>query len=112
ATSASPTPVPVPPVTAAAKPVPENPASPPQVATSAAAAPALAPGRQLAAVPSAGVGADGRLAVVSFASGASELPESARMLLDQAAAEMKRDDQVRLQLIAYAAGTEATSSQA
>lgn len=63
-------------------------------------------------MPPTNVGPNGRLAVVSFGSGTAELPEAARALLERTAAEMKRDETTRLQLIAYAAGTEDASSQA
>ena len=76
------------------------------------AEPAPVAGQQLAALPPAAVGVDGRLAFVSFPSGTSELPEAARALLERTAAEMKRDDTTRLQLVAYAAGTDDASSQA
>jgi outer membrane protein OmpA-like peptidoglycan-associated protein len=52
------------------------------------------------------------MAIVSFATGTADLPEAARSLLERTATEMKRDENARLQLVAYAAGTEDASSQA
>jgi outer membrane protein OmpA-like peptidoglycan-associated protein len=116
---AAPAPAPQPePVVVAAPAVPAPPPAPtpappaPQVATSPAAEASPAPGQQLAALPPANIGGDGRMAVVSFPTGTADLPEAARMLLERAAAEMKRDENVRLQLVAYAAGSDDTSSQA
>lgn len=115
--AATPEPVPAPPVVTPplpSQPLIATPAStaPVQVATSPAAEAAPAAGQQLASLPPATVGGDGRLAIVSFATGAADLPEAARNLLDRTAAEMKRDESARLQLVAYAAGNDDASSQA
>jgi outer membrane protein OmpA-like peptidoglycan-associated protein len=107
-TEAPPLPVATPAPPAAPAPVP----SPTQVATSPAAQAAPAPGQQLAALPPANIGSDGRLAIVSFPTGTADLPEAARNLLERAASEMKRDESARLQLVAYAAGNDDATSQA
>jgi outer membrane protein OmpA-like peptidoglycan-associated protein len=93
-------------------PAPVAPAAPAQVATSPAAEAAPTAGQQLASLAPANVGSDGRLAIVSFQTGTADLPEAARTLLERTAAEMKRDENARLQLVAYAAGNEDASSQA
>jgi outer membrane protein OmpA-like peptidoglycan-associated protein len=69
-------------------------------------------GQQLASLAPAKLGGDGRLAIVSFPTGTADLPEAARTLLERTAAEMKRDESARLQLVAYAAGNDDASSQA
>jgi outer membrane protein OmpA-like peptidoglycan-associated protein len=110
--------------TAAAEPTkPQAPASPPAIPAASTApvkpldppaAPAVpaAPGQQLAALSTAAVGADGRLARIDFAIGGAELPEVARPALERAIGEMKRDENARLQLIAYASGGDEAGSQA
>lgn len=57
-------------------------------------------------------GAEGRFARVDFVAGGADLPEMARTTLDRAVAEMKRDENSRLQLIAYASGGDEAGSQA
>lgn len=57
-------------------------------------------------------GAEGRFARIDFAAGGADLPETARTTLDRAVAEMKRDENSRLQLIAYASGGDEAGSQA
>jgi outer membrane protein OmpA-like peptidoglycan-associated protein len=111
---AAPAPAPAPPAPPAPPPqaAPAPPPAPVQVATSPAAEEARTTGQQLASLSPANVGGDGRMAIVSFATGTADLPEAARNLLERTAAEMKRDESARLQLVAYAAGGEDASSQA
>lgn len=85
---------------------PEIPPPPPpvlQAPMNTDAVTAAAPGQQLAALPPAAAPAgDGRLATVAFVSGAAELPETARSALNRVASDMKRDESVQVQLLAYA----------
>ncbi len=68
----------------------------------------------MAALPlSAGrAAADGQFGRVEFGSAAVDLPDSAKRVLDQAAATLKGDEGARLQLIAYASGGDEAGSQA
>lgn len=76
----------------------------------AAAAPAPAP--QVAALPPASQPTEGRVGRLDFGSGVADLPANARDALDKAAAEMKQDESVRLQIVAYATGGDEAGSQA
>jgi outer membrane protein OmpA-like peptidoglycan-associated protein len=49
---------------------------------------------------------------IDFGVNVSDLPPTGRESLDKAAAEMKRDDGTRLQIVAYATGGDESGSQA
>jgi outer membrane protein OmpA-like peptidoglycan-associated protein len=78
----------------------------------AAAPPAPAPAPQVAALPPASQPVEGRVGRLDFGAGVADLPTNARDALDKAAAEMKQDESVRLQIVAYATGGDEAGSQA
>ncbi|HTY70440.1 MAG TPA: OmpA family protein [Alphaproteobacteria bacterium] len=99
ASAPAPAPAPAPPAASA-------PAAPP----AAEGAPAPAP--RVAALPPPSTPVQGRVGAIPFASGAADLPADSKSVLDQAAAQLKRDDEARLQIVAYASGGDDAGSQA
>ncbi len=75
------------------------------------AAPAPAT-QQMAALPPPSQSVDGPFGRIDFAVNAAELPATANSVLDRAASDMKRDDNIRLQIVAYATGGDESGSQA
>lgn len=63
-------------------------------------------------MPSAGEPIQGRLGEIGFAVGAADLPGDGKSVLDQAVAQLKKDDSARLQIVAYASGGDDSGSQA
>jgi outer membrane protein OmpA-like peptidoglycan-associated protein len=59
---------------------------------------------QVAAAPPVAIAAGASLARIDFASGGTDLSENGKRSLDRAVAELQRDQNARLQLIAYATG--------
>ena len=107
---------PITPVAAPPSPVPE--ASPPSPATVAAMnmPPTLPPEGPVkptpAAAPAALAAATGEHTRIVFAGNAAELPDDAKPGLDALAQRMAADDHLRLQLVAYAAGSPDQANQA
>jgi outer membrane protein OmpA-like peptidoglycan-associated protein len=107
---------PIAPVAAPPSPVPE--ASPPSPATVAAMnmPPTLPPEGPVkptpAAAPAALAAATGEHTRIVFAGTAAELPDDAKSGLDALAQRMAGDDHLRLQLVAYAAGSPDQANQA
>ncbi len=58
------------------------------------------------------ISSDGNHILIGFASGSSELPESAKGPLAELAQRMKKEGNLRIQLKGYAAGTGTSPSQA
>lgn len=112
---AAPAPMPVVPAPVVQAPpvAPPLPVAPPPVAAPAPA-PVLAPAPvpQVAALPPAAPSRKGDNLTVPFATDSSHLPESARAELDRLAQRMDKDENLNLQLMAYAAGDEANASKA
>lgn len=69
-----------------------------------AAAPPLQQQPQVAAAPPVATAAGNSLARIDFTSGSTDLNEGGRRSLDRAVAELQRDQNARLQLVAYATG--------
>ena len=65
-----------------------------------------------AAPAAGGAGNERAFGRVDFPPNAEQLPDSARRLLDSAADALNRDVNAKLQLVAYAAGTEENDSAA
>ena len=110
ASAASPPPAPTP------APSAQPAATPPAPAPAAAAAPpapppAPAPSSQVAALPPGG-GLPALPAQVAFAANVTDLPDQAKSTLDKVITAMKADDQIRIQLVAYASGLPDQSSLA
>ncbi|MBI3710157.1 MAG: OmpA family protein [Proteobacteria bacterium] len=55
---------------------------------------------------------DAPTARIEFPGAATDLPEAAKRLLDPAIADLKKDENLRLQLVAYASGGDDAGSQA
>jgi len=113
APDAEPLPVPKPaPATSAAQPAPAPAARLPEPSPMALPAPsAVAP--QLAAKPPASSGpSETRGPSINFAAGAADLTDQAKAALKAVAGTLKGNEKLRVQLYAYAAGSEAQSSQA
>lgn len=66
----------------------------------------------MAALPAASQAVPGEVGQIPFAAGAADLPTDGKPVLDQAVAKLKQDDEARLQIIAYASGSEDSGSQA
>ncbi|HTP83249.1 MAG TPA: OmpA family protein [Alphaproteobacteria bacterium] len=114
--SAPPTPAaPAEPPAQAAAALAPSPAPPPPAASAPAAPPAAAapPQQQrVAALPPPSAPVQGRVGAIPFAAGAADLPADSKSVLDQAAAQLKRDEEARLQIVAYASGGDDAGSQA
>src|SRR5262249_37237896 len=104
--TASPTAQPAAPTTTAT-PVAATTATPTQPASSAAAAAAS----QIAALPPS-AGPSALPAQVTFAPNTSDTPDQAKATLDRVITAMKADEQIHVQLVAYASGSPDQASQA
>lgn len=105
--------MPAPPSPPAATPALPPPPAPPPPALSASpnVAPQLA--SKPAAVQSAAAQPSGsETATVSFSKASTELSDKARSALDQVTGTLKKNSNMRIQLVAYASGDDAQSSQA
>ena len=112
--SAPPAPLTVPP---AAPPAPAQPEKKPEPAakTAAAASPAAKPRpvkTEQAASPPAAVMKEGRALQVAFAVDVSKLPDAAKDGLTTLAKQLKENENLRLQLMAYAGGKDLSPSKA
>jgi outer membrane protein OmpA-like peptidoglycan-associated protein len=109
ASAAAPSPAPAtaavaePSSTAAAPPQPAAPPNMPAPATTAQPTPPQVPAPQVASVPPGG-GLPALPAVIAFAPNVTDMPDQAKATLDKVIAAMKADDQIRIQLVAYASG--------
>jgi outer membrane protein OmpA-like peptidoglycan-associated protein len=63
-------------------------------------------------LPPAGQAVQGRVGAIPFANGAADLPADGKSVLDRAAAQLKGDEEARLQIVAYASGGDDAGSQA
>jgi outer membrane protein OmpA-like peptidoglycan-associated protein len=81
-------------------------------ASAEAAAPATAETQNAALPPAAGEAGAGEKTQILFAEGSAELPPEATAQLDAIADKLAKDEGLRLQLMAYASGTEDTASKA
>lgn len=99
---------------AAAPAAPAAPAAGETAAPAQAAAPATAETQNAALPPAAGAGeaGTGEKTQILFAEGSAELPPEATSQLDAIADRLAKDESLRLQLMAYASGTEDTASKA
>ncbi|MFI4986922.1 MAG: OmpA family protein [Alphaproteobacteria bacterium] len=92
------------------------PAPAPRAASAESKPAASAPATQLAAkpptIPNAAGGSLGKALSVNFAGGGIDLTDQAKGELNKVVATLKKSDDLRVQLIAYAAGSEAEASQA
>jgi outer membrane protein OmpA-like peptidoglycan-associated protein len=75
----------------------------PAPATTAQPTPPQVPAPQVASVPPGG-GLPALPAVIAFAPNVTDMPDQAKATLDKVIAAMKADDQIRIQLVAYASG--------
>jgi outer membrane protein OmpA-like peptidoglycan-associated protein len=62
------------------------------------------PPQQIAAAPPVAIAAGSSIARIDFASGGTDLSENGKRALDRVVAELQRDQNARLQLVAYATG--------
>lgn len=96
---------PPPPPPALPKSEPAQPVSAPAVAATSAAAPSASP-------PPSAQSAGGDTTRIAFPSGQSQLPADAGGSLDPVVARLKQDDQLRVQLMAYAGGDQDGANKA
>jgi outer membrane protein OmpA-like peptidoglycan-associated protein len=80
-----------------------TPAPPPQAAAPPPSPP-VPTQPQVAAAPPVAIAAGAALARIDFASGGTDLNDNGKRSLDRAVAELQRDQNARLQLVAYATG--------
>lgn len=66
----------------------------------------------MAALPPPSQAVPGRVGEIPFVAGAADLPANGKSVLDQAVTQLKRDDEARLQIVAYASGGDDSGSQA
>ena len=127
-------PAPPPPSAARAAPAPAKPATPtvalpspvpsaspsPEAKTAMAAPPSLPPAPKVAATPVTPIAAPAAVAAaapagatrVLFGAGAADLPDSAKPELDALVQRLSSNDEVRLQLVAHASGSDDQANEA